>query len=112
MGALKTYDVSGMNVLGTDKPAPAGTVLRLSDTDAERLGLKGKAEKSEAATPAKPRRAAGTRKRPALKGKAEKSEAATPAKPRRAAGTRKRPAPAPASTPVSTPAQAPRTSKK
>jgi hypothetical protein len=85
MGALKTYDVSGMNVLGTDKPAPAGTVLRLSDTDAERLGLKGKAEKSEAATPAKPRRAAGTRKRPA---------------------------PAPASTPVTTPAKAPRTSKK
>lgn len=85
MGTLKTYDVSGMNVLGTDKPAPAGTVLRLSDTDAERLGLKGKAEKSEAATPAKPRRAAGTRKRPA---------------------------PVPASTPVTTPAKAPRTSKK
>lgn len=63
MGALKTYNVGGLDVLGNGKPAPADTMLRLSDNDAERLGLKGKA--SDADEPkAKPRKAS-TRKRPA-----------------------------------------------
>lgn len=65
----KRYDVSGMD-LGDGKPAPAGTMLKLSGRDAERLGVKAKPRKA-AAEPestdaaAKPRKAAGTRKRQA-----------------------------------------------
>lgn len=64
MGALKFYNVGGLDVLGTGKPAPEDTVLRLSDREAERLGLKKAAAKDDGDAKAKPRKAS-TRKRPA-----------------------------------------------
>jgi hypothetical protein len=77
-GPLKTYDVSGLDVLGNGKPAPSDTVLRLKRAEAERLGLEKPAKKADdqsaPAPEAKPRTATG--------------------KPRKAAGTRKRSAPA------------------
>ena len=38
-GPLVEYDVSGLDVMGTGRPAAAGTVLRLRRPDAVRLGL-------------------------------------------------------------------------
>ncbi len=65
MGKLKQYDVGGLDVLGTGKPAPADTVLRLHDDEAERLGLKGR--RVDAEEPAAKPRKASTRKRSAPK---------------------------------------------
>lgn len=68
-GPLKTYDVSGMDVLGNGKPAPAGTVLRLSRAHAERLGLEKKQAEPqldpEQQVRKAPARKAAARRRPA-----------------------------------------------
>ena len=66
MSELKRYDVSGRD-LGDGKPAPAGTVLKLRDDDAVRLGLidpPRKADDGDGEPKAKPRKAPG-QKRPA-----------------------------------------------
>lgn len=69
-GELKRYDVSGQD-MGGGRIAPAGTILKLADADAERLGLKKPTRKADdtstAAPEAKPR-GASTRKRPAPQG--------------------------------------------
>ena len=73
MGTTKRYDVSGMDQ-GGGRPYPEGTFLKLDRAHAERMGLE---KPSRSAEPdsgdgddqaqAKPRRAAGTRKRSAPK---------------------------------------------
>lgn len=45
---LQTYDVSGLALPGDRAPRPAGSRLRLNDTDAERLGLKVRSRSDEA----------------------------------------------------------------
>jgi len=46
-GPLKNYDVSGKD-LGDGRPAPNGTVLRLTREHAERLGLEKSTKKRDA----------------------------------------------------------------
>lgn len=70
MGTTKRYDVSGMDQ-GGGRLYPAGTILKLDRATAERMGLEKPskaAERDDSTEPdAKPRRAAGTRKRSAPK---------------------------------------------